>query len=409
MNQQSALEGAVVLDCSQILAGPFCTMLLSDMGADVIKVEKPKGGDDTRRMGPPFVGGESAAFLQLNRNKRSIVLDFRSEKGKEAFKRLAAKADILIENYRPGTLKRLGLGYEELKATNPGLIYCSISGFGLSGPYAKRAGFDLVAQGMSGLMSINGYPDSPPAKIAVPIADLNAGMFALYGILTAYINRLRTGEGQFLETSLLESALAYTVWESSMYFTTGTNPGPLGSSHRLSAPYQALRTADGYINIGAANQANWERLCRAIGREDLLSDERFTDNAARMASLSDLQRELESTFTSQTTSHWLGVLEEAGVPAGPIYNMEEVWSNQQVQAREMNVPLGHPTAGTFHHIGLPVKMHGTPGRIRTAAPLLGQHTDEILAFAGFSDGEIQALRSEGVTVPLSEPAPSGTG
>lgn len=403
-----ALDGMVVLDCSQILAGPFCSMLLADMGADVIKVEKPKGGDDTRRMGPPFVGGESAAFLQMNRNKRSAVLDIRSEAGKQAFIRLAAKSDVLIENYRPGTLERLGLGYEELKQVNPGLVYCSISGFGRSGPYGKRAGFDLVAQGMSGLMSINGFPGSAPAKLAVPVADLNAGMFALYGILAAYVHKLKTGEGQHIETSLLESALAYTVWESSMYFTTGANPGPLGSSHRLSAPYQALRTADGYINIGAANQANWERLCRAIDREDLLSDARFSDNAERMGHLSALQEELERTFTQHPTEYWLQVLEIAGVPAGPIYNMSEVWSNEQVQARDMDVKLNHPTAGEIHNIGMAVKMHGTPGQIRAAAPLLGQHTREILEFAGYSASEIDEMLTAGAAVqyraPTTQPA-----
>lgn len=399
MQKKRALEGVVVLDCSQILAGPFCTMLLGDMGADVIKVEKPGGGDDTRRFGPPFIAGESVAFLQLNRNKRSITLNLRSDKGKEAFRRLAARAEILVENYRPGTMTRLGLDYSELSVANPALVYCSISGFGLTGPYARRAGFDLIAQGMSGLMSINGHPDAPPAKIPVPMADLNAGLFAAYGILAAYVNRLRTGKGQYLETSLLEAALAYTVYESSIYFATGETPRPTGSQHRLIAPYQAFRTSDGYINIGAANQANWERMCRAIGRDDLLVDERFADNAARLTAVAFLQRELEPTFAGRSTEQWLRVLEEAGVPAGPIYDMEQVWSDDQVQAREMEVTLDHPTAGPVHYIGLAVKMYGTPGEIRSPAPLLGEHTDEILKFAGYSPEEIVAMRDEGVAGP----------
>ncbi|MBM3945313.1 MAG: CoA transferase, partial [SAR202 cluster bacterium] len=253
-----ALDGVRVLDCTGILAGPFCTMLLGDMGADVIKVERPGGGDDTRRMGPPFLGGDAVAFLMVNRNKRGIVLDLKSEDGIAVFRKLATQSDILVENLRPGAMKKLGLGYDDLKKENPGLVYCSISGFGGSGPYKDRTGFDLVAQGMSGVMSITGHPGAPPAKVGVPIADLNGGMYATYGILSAYINRLRTGQGQLVDTSLLEGALAYTVWESATYFATGQTPGPVGSAHRMTAPYQAFRTSDGYINIGAANQGTWE-------------------------------------------------------------------------------------------------------------------------------------------------------
>ena len=396
MTNGGALDGVTVLDNSQILAGPFCTMLMADMGANVIKVEKPTGGDDTRRMGPPFIEGESAAFLQMNRNKRSIVLDIRSDDGKEAFKKLVAKSDILIENSRPGSMIRNGLGWDDLKVISPALVYCSISGFGLTGPYGKRAGFDLVAQGMSGLMYANGHPNAPPAKVPVPVADLNAGMFALYGILAAYIHRLKTGEGQHIETSLLESALAYTVWEASIFWSEGIAVEPAGSRHRLAAPYQALKTADGYFNIGAANQANWERFASAIGRDDLLEDERFASNAARMRSLDELEVELEKTTTQQPTSHWIAVLEEAGVPAGPIYNMEQAWSDPQVVARGMDVVLDHPTAGEVHNIGNPVKMSGTPAQMKSAAPTLGQHTDEILEFAGYSADEIKALRDKGV-------------
>ena len=390
-----ALEGMKIVDCSQVLAGPFCTMLLADMGADVIKIEKPGAGDDTRHMGPPFVSGESAAFLAMNRNKRSVVLDFKQKGGLEAARRLASDADVMIENYRAGTMDRLGLGYEEMSAANPALIYCSISGFGRTGPYSKRAGYDLIAQGMSGLMSITGMPDSPPVKVGVPMADLNAGMFAVYGILSAYIHRLKTGQGQYLEVSLLESALAYMVWESGIYFTTGDVSLPLGSAHRLSAPYQSLKTRDGYINVGAPNDTNWERLAHTMGRVDLLEDDRFTDNAGRMANRADLEVELECTLTEHDTAHWLEKFDRAGFPAGPVLDMEQVWNNEQVQARNMDVELAHPAAGAVRHIGLAAKLYGTPGRMDRPAPTMGQHTDEVLAEAGYSTAEIEELRSSG--------------
>ncbi|MGB1749259.1 MAG: CaiB/BaiF CoA transferase family protein [Dehalococcoidia bacterium] len=390
-----ALKGVKVLDCSQILAGPFCSMLLADMGADVIKIEKPNGGDDTRRMGPPFIDTESAAFLAMNRNKRSVVLNFKEQAGVEAMKKLVADADVVIENYRTGTMERLGLGYEELKKINPGLIYCSISGFGRTGPYAKRGGFDLVAQGMSGLMSFTGVPGSPPVKVGVPIADMNAGMFSTYGILTAYINKLKTGEGQYLEVSLLEAAIAYTVWESAGYFATGEVAGPLGSSHRNSAPYQALKTQNGHINVGAPNQSNWERFANALGRADLIERDEFKDNAGRLVNRADLEVELEKTLVTKASAEWLEILEEAGVPAGPILNMSEVWSDPQVLDRGMQAPLEHPTAGTVKNIGLAAKLYGTPGRITRHAPLLGQHTEEVLAEAGINSAEIADLIESG--------------
>ena len=393
-----ALEGVRVLDCSQILAGPFCSMLLADMGADVIKIEKPNGGDDTRRMGPPFIDTESAAFLAMNRNKRSIVLNFKEQSGVQAMKTLVKDADIVIENYRTGTMARLGLGYEDLKNINPGIIYCSISGFGRTGPYANRGGFDLVAQGMSGLMSITGVPDSPPVKVGVPIADMNAGMFATYGILTAYINKLRTKKGQYLEISLLEAAIAYTVWESAGYFATGDIAEPLGSSHRNSAPYQALKTKDGHINVGAPNQSNWERFANAIERSDLVTRNEFKDNASRLVNRESLERELELTLTTKNSSEWLEVLEKSGVPAGPILNISEVWNDPQVEERNMKVTLDHPTAGKITNIGLAAKLYSTPGRITKPAPLLGEHTREILVDAGYSKKNIEDLIDSGAAV-----------
>ena len=394
-NGKLPLQDIKVIDFSQILAGPFCTMLLSDMGADVIKIEKPNGGDDTRRYGPPFIEGESAAFLTLNRNKRSIVLDLKSEQGVAIVRRMLEDADVMIHNFRPGVVDRMGLGYDDVSALNPAIVYCTVSGFGTTGPYSSRAGFDLVAQGMSGLMSINGFPGAPPAKVGVPMADLNTGMFCAYGILTAYINRLSTGKGQHVDASLIESGIAYTLYESATYFATGEVAGPLGSAHRMIAPYQAFATQDGYINIGAANQNNWERMCRAIGREDLLDDERFASNPERMVSIEALTPIMEETFRTKTTSHWVEILETAGVPCGPIYNIEQVYADPHVQSREMSVALEHPKAGGIRNIGVPVKLSDTPGSVRTPAPLLGQHSDEVLDQYGYDESEIAALKDSG--------------
>lgn len=389
------LQGIRVIDFSQILAGPFCTMLLADMGADVVKVEKPNGGDDTRRYGPPFIEGESAAFLTLNRNKRSIVLDLKSEQGLGVVRRMLANADVMLHNFRPGVVERMGLGYADVSALNPAIVYCAVSGFGATGPYSQRAGFDLVAQGMSGLMSINGFPDSPPAKVGVPMADLNTGMFCAYGVLTAYINRLATGKGQHVDASLLESGMAYTLYESATYFATGEVAGPLGSAHRMIAPYQAFATQDGYINIGAANQNNWERMCRAVGRDDLLDDARFASNPERMVNIQSLTPIMEETFRTQTTAHWVEILERAGVPCGPIYNIEQVYADPHVQSRDMAVELQHPKAGGIRNIGVAVKLSDTPGSVRTPAPLLGQHTDDVLTEFGYTDADIAALRQSG--------------
>ena len=390
------LVGMVVVDLTQILAGPTCTMMLADMGANVIKVEKPNGGDDNRRMGPPFIDGWSAGFLALNRNKRSLVLDLRDQRGQAAFRRLVDRADVVVENFRPGVMERLGLGYPELAKLKPELVYCTVSGFGSTGPYRNRGGFDLVAQGMSGLMSITGHPDQPPAKVGVPITDISAGMLAANGVLCAYIHAQRTGRGQMVDTSLLEAGISYTVWESSVYFTDGEIPGPLGSAHRVSAPYQALRTKDGYINIGAGTQPTWEQFCRAIGREDLIIDPRFKVPGDRKKREVELAALLEETFIQQTTDQWMELFEKTGVVAGPIYNMEQVYQDPQVQARDMLVDLEDPELGTLHNIGIPVKLSETPGRIRRRAPSLGEHSVEILKEFGFFREEVDSLVQAGV-------------
>ena len=395
-NAAGPLSGMVILDLTQILAGPMCTMVLADMGADVIKIEKPNGGDDNRRMGPPFIKDWSAGFLAVNRNKRSLSLDLRGEAGRGVLRRLVEGADVVVENFRPGVMERLGLGYEELAAIKPSLIYCTISGFGSTGPARNRGGFDLVAQGVSGLMSITGHPNSPPAKVGVPITDLTAGLFAANGIMAAYIHALKTGQGQMVDTSLMEAGVAYTVWESSVYFAEGEIPGPLGSAHRVSAPYQALRTRDGYLNLGAATQPTWEQLCRAIGREDLMEDERFRAPWDRKAREKELAALLEETFSANDTAHWLQLLDDAGVVAGPIYNMEQVYQDPQVLAREMLVDTHDPVLGTIHNIGVPVKLSATPGSIRRRAPALGEHSAEVLLERGFTQGEVDALLSQGV-------------
>ena len=389
------LDGMRVLEITQVMSGPFCGLLLGDLGADVIKVEKP-GGDDSRRMSPPVINGESVAFMAINRNKRGLGLNLKAEDAREIFRSLAAKSDVLIENFRPRAMEDFGLGYGDLSALNPALIYCSISGFGQTGPYRDRRGFDLVAQAMSGLMSITGEADQPPVKVGVPIADLNAGIYACYAILAAYIHRLKTGEGQRIDTSLLEGGLAYTFWESSIYFATGESPPPMGSAHRLSAPYQALRAADGYLALGAANQRTWEQLCDAIGRKDLLADPRFATNADRTKHQRELAEILEAVFATRSIGEWLTVLEQAGVPAGPVYNMEQVYRDPQVQEREMVVDVEHAIAGMTKAIGIPVKLSATPGKIRRPAPALGQHTDEILGELGLSPDLIASLRERQV-------------
>ena len=386
-----ALDGLRVLDVSQVMAGPFCCLLLGDMGAEVIKIEKPNGGDDSRRFGPPFINGESAAFMAMNRNKRSLALDLKQPAGQKILRQLAARADVLVENFRPGTLEALGLGYSDLSQDHPELIYCSISGYGQTGPYRERGGFDLVAQGVSGLMSITGHPGQAPVKVGVPLADLNAGMYATYGVLSAYIHRLRTGQGQHVDTSLLEGGLAYTVWESAIYFATGMVPPPMGSAHRMAAPYQAFRTADGYLTIGAANQANWEKLCTMLHRADLLTDPRFRDNPSRTQRAAELAQELETIFITRSTAEWLSILETTGMPIGPVNDMAAAYADPQVLARDMVVEIEHPIAGRVKNIGVPVKLSETPGQIRRPAPTLGQHTNEILDEIGLTQAEIAEL------------------
>jgi crotonobetainyl-CoA:carnitine CoA-transferase CaiB-like acyl-CoA transferase len=391
-----ALDGIRVLEVGHIMAAPFCGLLLADMGADVIKVEPPGSGDAMRRMGPPFFNHEAGAFLIMNRNKRSITLNLKSPEGRELFRRLAEEADVLVENYRPGAMEKLDLGYEELKLLNPGLIYCSITGFGRTGPYAGRGGFDLIAQGMSGLMTTTGHPGDLPTKVGVPICDLNAGLYAAYGVLAAYIRRSRTGRGQHLDIALLDAGLSYIFWEASEYFG-GKFPEPTGSAHRSIAPYQAFRVRNGFINVGAGTQVNWERFCHVIDREDLLKDRKFRTNSDRTKRRDELAETLEKTLEEQDAEYWLDRLEAAGVPAGPIYTVPQVFEDPQVLSRDMLVEIDHPTAGRVKNIGTPLKLSETPARVRRPAPTLGQHTHEVLQELGLNDGQITRLREVGAT------------
>jgi crotonobetainyl-CoA:carnitine CoA-transferase CaiB-like acyl-CoA transferase len=390
------LTGLKVIDLSHVMAGPTCAMLLADLGADVVKVEKIPGGDDARRMAPPTIAGESAAFLIMNRNKRGIALNLKTEAGRTVLSRLLQGADVLIENYRPGTMERMGFGYEALHASNPRLIYCSISGFGRTGPYANRGGFDLVAQAMSGLMSITGEgPGCPPVKLGAPVTDITAGILACVGILAALHSRASSGQGQMVDTSLFEAGIIHTYWQSAIALATGKAPGPMGTGHPLNAPYQAFPVADGWITVGAANQGNWLRLLQALEAPELGDDPRFANNAERMRNLPALNAALTPLFKHRSSAEWLRRLEQAGVPAGPVLDVNQMHADPQTLARKMIVETTHPTAGRVKAIGLPIKFSDTPGGVRRAAPILGQHTREVLRDHGFSDTQIDQMAALG--------------
>jgi formyl-CoA transferase len=388
-----ALDGLHVLDVTQVMAGPFCAMVLADLGADVIKIEPP-AGDSTRQM-PGAVGADSPSFNAVNRGKRSVVLNLKSSEGRAVFTRLARSTDILIENYRPGVMDALGLSYEALAGLNPRLIYASISGYGQTGPQRTKGGFDLIAQGVSGIMSITGEPGGPPVKAGVPLTDLSAGLFALVGILAALESRHRTGVGQQVDTSLVDAGVALSVWEATEYFSGIGIPAALGSAHRMNAPYQAIRCADGYITLGAANERLFRRLCDVLGHTEWIDQPEFADNASRVRNREALAERIESITAQQPRSHWLAVLEANDIPCGPINDYAQVFADPQVVAREMVVETEHPTLGHLRTLGTPIKLSATPANVSRRAPLLGEHTDEVLAEAGFSGAEIAALRQSG--------------
>jgi crotonobetainyl-CoA:carnitine CoA-transferase CaiB-like acyl-CoA transferase len=371
-------------------------MMLADMGADVVKVEKLQGGDDARGYREPRVNGVSAPFMILNRNKRGIALDLKHPRGRDVLLRMVAHADVLTENYRRGALEKLGLGYDVLARINPGLIYCAVSGYGRDGPLADRGGFDLIAQGFAGLMSITGEPGGPPAKDGHSIADINAGILAVVGILAAYTHKQRTGEGQVVDTSLFEAALQQTYWHAAIYFATGESPGPTGSAHLLTAPYQAFRARDGFINIGGANQANWERIADVLGHAEWRTDPRFATNTARMQNREALVAAMSAVLATRGTADWIEAFDAAGVPAGPVHSIGEALEHPQARARGMVVDVDHPVAGATRALGCPVHFARTPTRVTRAAPLLGEHTREVLREHGFADAEIDDLAAAGV-------------
>ena len=390
------LAGVRVLDVSQVMAGPYACMLLGDLGADVVKIEPPGAGDQTRgAMGFKMKGSDSMGFLNMNRNKRSVVLDLKTDAGREAFHKLAETADILLENYRPGVVRKLGVDYDTLRAINPRLIYASISGFGQSGPWADRPGFDLMAQAMSGVMSVTGHPGMPPVKAGVPVADIGCALFATYAILSAYIGRGRTGEGQYIDASLFDAALAFSVWDTSDYWGTGRVPGPVGTSNKMSAPYQAVRSKDGHFVMGATNQKLWRLLCETLGRPELLDDPRFHDNKSRLQNREALIEELERTFVTRTSEEWEGVLLAVGIPAGRMGTYPEAFDSEHGRHRQMRIEVPHPVEGSVPNIGFPVKLMGTPQRVRRHPPLLGEHTESILREAGFDRAALDDLKARG--------------
>jgi len=389
------LDDLVVADLTRALAGPYCTMMLADLGARVIKVETPEGGDDTRGWGPPFCKGESAYFLSINRNKQSLTLNLKDPRGHALLVRLLRRADVVVENFRPGTMDRLGLGYARLHEMFPRLVYCSISGFGQTGPYRERPAFDLIVQGMGGIMGITGEPDGAPTRVGVAITDICAGMFAAYAILAALRARERTGAGQWVDTAMLDGQVAWMTYMAANYFATGEDPPRPGSAHLNLVPYQPFRTRDGVVNVAVATEGIWQRFCGAL-EIPLAGDPRFARNADRVRHRTALLDILRPVFAQRTTSEWVERLLGAGVPAGPIYRMREVMEDPQVRHRQMVVEMDHPRAGRIRVNGVPVKLSDTPGEVTTPPPVLGEHSDAILRELGCEPGEIAVLRRDRV-------------
>lgn len=385
------LEGVKVLDLTNVLAGPYCTMVLGDMGAEIIKVESFPEGDTSRNFAPR-INDESYCFAVLNRNKKSLALNLKDPRGKEIFMKLAAKADIITENFRPGIAKKLGIDYDSVRQLNPGVIYASMSGFGQTGPYGKKGGYDIIAQGMSGIMMMTGYPGGRPAKVGIAMNDIASGVTALYGILGAYIGRLRNGSGQYLETSLLEAGLAWMPWEFGAYFASGELPVATGTRHRRSTPYQAYRTKDSYVTVGAGSNKLWQNFCTMVcGKPEWLTDPRFSTLPSRLKHIDDLEREIEAVLATHPTAYWVEKLDAAQVPGGPVFGYDEIMNDEHIAHRKMVVEIDHPKIGRMNTIGLPIKSTGELTTIRMPAPWLGQHSAEILHNIGYAQEDVDAL------------------
>jgi len=390
------LEGIKVLDFTRVLAGPFCTMILADMGAEVIKVEQRGKGDDTRQFGPPFQDGESAYFLSINRNKKSITLDIKSDKGKEILTRLIQRSDVLVENFRPGTLKKIGFDYEAASALNPRLIYASVSGFGQTGPWSAKPGYDLAIQGLGGIMSITGDPDGPPYKVGISQADLTAGLYAVQGILLALFAREKTGKGQLVDVGMLDCQLAMLSFQAGIYFMTGAAPARKGNQHPTICPYETFKASDRYINIAVGNDKLWQKFCSLLGLETIRDNPAFATNPSRVQNRDKLFPIIQNEIGKKDSMHWLALFEGNGIPAGPILSIEEALAQPQSVAREMVAEVNQRTLGKIKQTGIPVKLSETPGEIASPPPCLSEHTDAVLESLGYSAADIQAMRAGGV-------------
>lgn len=391
------LAGLRVLDLTRVLAGPYCTMMLADMGADVVKVERPDSGDDTRGFGPPFVGGESTYFMSVNRNKRGMTLNLKHERGLALLRDMVAQADVTVENFRPGLMEALGLDYDATREINPGLVYCSISGYGSTGPEASLPGYDLIIQGEGGVASLTGPEDGPPFKVGTSQADIVAGVMACQGILLALLVRERTGRGQRIDIGMLDCQVALLSYQAGIYFATGESPVRMGNRHPSIAPYETFGCRDGYLNVACGNESMWRRFCAAAGLGELAENPRFRTNRDRVAHADELRAALEPVLARRTAEEWILTLRAAGVPSGRIHSVADVCEHPQTVAREMVVQLDHPRAGAIRVTGVPIKLSDTPGEVRSPPPLLGEHTGQVLSdWLGMSDADVDALRRDGV-------------
>ncbi len=392
-----ALDGVRVLDLTRALAGPFCTLMLGDYGADVIKIELPGSGDDTRTWGPPFIGEESAYFLSINRNKRSLTLNFREPKAVEVFLKLVGESDVVVENFTPGVMARLGIDYEAVKAVNPRIVFCSISGFGQTGPYKARPAYDQIMQGISGLMSITGDPAGEPEKIGIAVTDIGAGMWAAFSILAALRHRYETGEGQYIDIAMLDAQIAWLTYQAAFYFANNTPPQRLGKAHPTLVPYQGFMAQDGkYFNVAVGSERLWDRFCQGIGRQDLKDDPEYATNGDRVRNRAKIVPMLQEFFLTRTSTEWVTDLQAVSVPAGPINDLADVFADPQVIHREMLLEMPHPTLGSIKQTGLPLKFSVTPGGLDRHPPLLGEHNREILAGLGYSDADIAEMAAGAV-------------